>query len=48
MSSTGKITGFRLCPEIVYDNQQKRYLLIGFIGENSQQNLDDLRNRTRF
>ena len=48
VSSTGKIAGFRLCPEIVYDNQQKRYLLIGFIGENSQQNLDDLRNRTRF
>ena len=42
VSSTGKIQGFRLCHEIIYDNQQERNLLIGFVGENSQQNLEKL------
>ena len=35
VSNTGKIQGFCLNHEIVYDNQQDRYLLIGFVGETS-------------
>lgn len=45
VSSTGKITGFRLCPEIVFDSQQKRYLLIGFVGDSSEESLAKLMNR---
>lgn len=45
VSSTGKIHGFRLCHQIVYDNQMNRNLLIGFIGESSQQDLDNLLNQ---
>ena len=45
VSSTGKIKGFRLCPEIVFDEQQKRYLLIGFVGENSEEALNKLLNK---
>ena len=48
VTSTGKIIGFRLNHEIVYDNQQNRYLLIGFVGEHSQESLENLQNRTRF
>ena len=48
VTSTGKIVGFRLNHEIVYDNQQNRYLLIGFVGEHSQESLTNLQNRTRF
>ena len=42
VSSTGKIRGFKLCHEIVYDSQRERNLLIGFVGEASQQNLENL------
>ena len=48
VTSTGKIVGFRLNHEIVYDNQQNRYLLIGFVGEHSLESLENLQNRTRF
>lgn len=43
VSATGKITGFKLYPEIVFDNQQKRYLLIGFIGENTEAEMEKLK-----
>ena len=39
VSSTGKIEGFRLCHEIVFDRQQNRYLLIGFVGEDSEESM---------
>ena len=45
VSNTGKIQGFCLNHEIVYDNQQDRYLLIGFVGEDSAENLHKLQNR---
>ena len=45
VSSTGKIKGFCLCPEIVFDEQQKRYLLIGFVGDSSKEALDKLMNK---
>lgn len=48
VSNTGKIQGFRLNHEIVYDNQQDRYLLIGFVGEDSEENLYKLQNRKHF
>ena len=41
--STGEIHGFCLNHEIVYDNQQDRYLLIGFVGEDSKESLRRLR-----
>lgn len=48
VSSTGKIQGFCLNHDIVYDNQQNRYLLIGFVGEHSEESLRNLQNRRRF
>lgn len=42
VTSTGKIIGFRLCPEIIFDTQQNRYLLIGFVGETSEDSLNKL------
>lgn len=47
VSSTGKIRNFRLCHEIVYDKQLDRYLLIGFIGEDSEESLAKLLERLR-
>lgn len=35
VTSTGGVEGFRLYPNIIYDNQRNRYLLIGFVGEDS-------------
>ena len=43
VSATGKIYGFRLYPKIVCDMQQGRYLLIGFIGEHSEEEMRNLR-----
>ena len=45
VSSTGKIHGFRLNHEIVYDTQQDRYLLIGFVGEKSASMMEWLQNQ---
>lgn len=45
VSTTGKIQGFCLNPDIVYDKQLDRYLLIGFIGENSEDARDKLTER---
>lgn len=42
VTSTGKILGFKLCHEIIFDSQQNRYLLIGFVGEHSEENLQKL------
>ena len=47
VSSTGKIQGFCLNHEIVYDNQQDRYLLIGFVGETSMESLQQLQETIR-
>lgn len=42
--STGSIEGFRLYPEIIFDNQRNRYLLVGFVGENSGESIQKLKN----
>ena len=39
VTSTGSIEGFRLYPNIIYDNQRNRYLLIGFVGEDSDMSI---------
>ena len=39
VTSTGKIEGFRLYPEIIHDQQRNRYLVIGFVGEAAEQNI---------
>lgn len=44
VSSTGKIQGFALYPELVYDRQDNRYLMIGFVGEDSAASMDNLRS----
>ncbi len=44
VSATGRIHGFRLYPKIVFDVQQKRYLLIGFVGEHSEEALRNFRD----
>ena len=48
VSTTGKIKGFRLHHEIVYDNQMHRYLLVGFVGEDSAENLAKFQHRKQF
>ena len=45
VTSTGNIIGFRLFKEIVYDRQLDRYLLIGFVGENSDESMRNLKER---
>ena len=44
VTSTGCIEGFRLYPEIIFDNQRNRYLVVGFVGERSQENLQRLQS----
>ena len=44
VSATGRIHGFRLYPKLVYDVQQNRYLLIGFVGEGSEEALRNFRD----
>lgn len=43
VASTGKIVGFRLLKEFVYDPFQNRYLLVGCVGENSEDALPKVR-----
>ena len=45
VSATGKIRGFRLYHEIVHDIQQNRYLMIGFVGDESDAGIAKLENR---
>ena len=47
VTNTGKIQGFCLNHEIVFDNQQNRYLLIGFVGESSDESLRRLQRHVR-
>ncbi len=42
VTNTGKIEGFRLYPEIIFDDQRNRYLIVGFVGENSQERIRKL------
>ena len=43
-TTTGKVEGFRLCHEIIYDNQRNRYLLIGLVGEHSAERIQQLQH----
>ena len=43
VTTTGKIEGFRLYPEIIFDDQRNRYLVAGFVGKHSQDRIDKLR-----
>ena len=43
VTSTGSIEGFRLYPEIIFDDQRNRYLVVGFVGEHSQERINKLR-----
>ena len=47
VTNTGKIEGFRLYPEIIFDDQRNRYLVVGFVGENSQERIDKLRKHNQ-
>lgn len=47
VSTTGKVEGFRLCHEILYDNQRNRYLLIGLVGEHSDERISRLRKSAK-
>ena len=43
VTSTGQIDGFRLYPEIIFDPQRNRYLVVGFVGEHSADRIKKLR-----
>ena len=43
VSHTGLVTGFRLLKEFVHDPLNNRYLLVGCVGENSEQALQNVR-----
>ena len=47
VTTTGKVEGFRLCHEIIYDNQRNRYLLIGLVGEHSEDRIRKLHHATQ-
>ena len=42
VTTTGRVEKFLLCPEIIYDNQRNRYLIIGLVGEKSDENMQKL------
>ena len=44
VTSTGSIEGFRLYPEIIFDDQRNRYLVVGFVGENSEERIRKLKH----
>ena len=44
VTTTGRVEGFCLCHEIIYDNQRNRYLLIGLVGENSEERIHKLKH----
>jgi len=47
VTSTGKVQGFRLCHDIIFDTQRNRYLLIGFVGEHSEEHVRRLQQNTQ-
>lgn len=40
--NTKDILGFRLLPQFIYDSFERRYLMVGCVGENSEENLKKL------
>ena len=44
VTSTGSIEGFRLYPEIIFDDQRNRYLVVGFVGEHSEERINKLKH----
>ena len=47
VTTTGKVEGFQLCHEIIYDNQRNRYLLVGLVGEQAQERVVRLRKNAQ-
>ena len=45
--STGKIVGFRLLPEFVHDRIRNCYILVGCVGEDSEENIRKLEKMRR-
>ena len=43
VSTTGKVEGFRLCYEIICDSQRNRYMVVGLVGEHSDERISHLR-----
>ena len=42
VTSTGAVQHFKLCPEVIYDNQRNRYLIIGLVGERAEERIRQL------
>jgi hypothetical protein len=42
VSNTGKIKGFKLLNHFIYDSMKKCYLMVGCVGEKSEENLRKL------
>lgn len=42
VSNTEQIKNFHLLPQLIYDRLNKRYLLVGCVGENAEEQLDKL------
>ncbi|MBR4304535.1 MAG: alanine-tRNA synthetase second additional domain-containing protein, partial [Clostridia bacterium] len=42
VSNTGKIKGFKLLNHFIYDSMKKCYLMVGSVGEKSEENLQKL------
>ena len=47
VTSTGSIEGFRLYPDIIFDDQRNRYLIVGFVGEHSQDRINKLKKHNQ-
>ena len=47
VTSTGAIEGFRLYPDIIFDDQRNRYLVVGFVGENSLERINKLKKQNQ-
>lgn len=45
VSNTEEIIGFRLLPQFVYDRFERRYLMVGCVGEDSEENLKKLERK---
>ncbi len=48
VKNTGDVKGFRLLPRFVYDNYAKLYMLIGCVGDDSEENIRKLQNMLDF
>lgn len=47
VSNTEQIKGFRLMDRMIYDDMNRRYMLIGFVGEDSEKSIQKLNKLTQ-